>query len=134
MSLIYRLVPALTTAVVAGIFSTSSVKGSDFSTLYGKHLAGYQGWFGCPADGVGWFHWFKDNKPSPGNIVVDMMPDISWLEDWEKCNTKLKSNSGKDVYLFSSRNPNVVREHFRWMREYGLDGVALQRFASALAG
>jgi hypothetical protein len=34
----------------------------------------------------------------------------------------------RPAYLFSARNPRVVLRHFEWMRDYGLDGVMLQRF------
>lgn len=106
----------------------------DFSTLYGKHIAGYQGWFGCPADGVGWFHWFRDDQPTASNLVVDMLPDISWAQPAVRCDTGMVSKDGQKVYVFSSKEGQVVREHFTWMRQYGLDGVAVQRFVSALSG
>ena len=124
----------LAAALAAFSLTVTGARAEDFSTLYGKHIAGYQGWFGCPADGVGWFHWFRDNKPSADNLVVDMMPDVSWLKPAERCDTTLKSDTGDKVYLFSSKDPAVVREHFKWMREYNVDGVALQRFVSALSG
>ena len=39
---------------------------------------------------------------------------------------------GKPAYLFSSRNPKTVSRHFRWMKEYGLDGVLVQRFVGEI--
>lgn len=104
---------------------------SDFSTLYGKHVVGYQGWFSCPTDpdGLGWRHWFK-GKPAATNLVVDMWPDTSELTPPELCDTGLSLPSGKPAYLFSSENPKTVARHFRWMRENNIDGVALQRFVS----
>ncbi len=34
--------------------------------------------------------------------------------------------------LYSSLDPATEEQHFGWMRQYGLDGIALQRFATAL--
>ena len=39
---------------------------------------------------------------------------------------------GKPAYLFSSRNQKTVSRHFRWMKEYGLDGVLVQRFVGEI--
>ena len=41
---------------------------------------------------------------------------------------------GRVAKAFSSASPEVVAMHFRWMREYGIDGVFLQRFANGLDG
>jgi hypothetical protein len=35
---------------------------------------------------------------------------------------------GTPAHLFSSANDKTVQRHFEWMRQYGLDGVFLQRF------
>ncbi|KAG6828413.1 hypothetical protein H0H92_008077 [Tricholoma furcatifolium] len=42
----------------------------------------------------------------------------------------LKTASGEQVFLFSSRHPKTVQRHFHWMAEHGVDGAFLQRFAS----
>jgi hypothetical protein len=125
-----RWVKIIAASVVFVCFANAA-EGEEQRTLYGKHIAGYQGWFSCPTDGgtLGWRHWFRD-KASPEDLVVDMWPDVSELSEDELCPTGLFSASGKPMHLFSSRNPVTVRRHFRWMKEYGIDGVALQRFVS----
>jgi hypothetical protein len=110
-----------------GVFADASSK---TATLVGKLIMGYQGWFACPGDaaGEGWLHWFSDGAPT-----VDMLPDVSELSASERCHTSMIAADGRPVDLFSSQNPATVERHFRWMQQYGLDGVALQRFATQLA-
>jgi hypothetical protein len=54
-------------------YSKTSVKGVDTTTLQGKVMAGYQGWFNTPTDGakLGWTHWARaGSKPfAPGNVT-----------------------------------------------------------------
>lgn len=99
-------------------------------TLVGKVLAGYQGWFATPndADDMGWRHW---GSPTPDKITVDMWP---WLEEYEPGRVYPAGNmvhqDGRPAYLFSSRDPETVQRHFRWMRKHNIDGVYLQRFVT----
>ena len=51
----------------------------------------------------------------------------------ELCAVPGMTIGGKPAYLFSSRNPKTVSRHFRWMKEYGLDGVLVQRFVGEIA-
>src|SRR5690242_13440564 len=100
----------------------------DASTLDGKVLLGYQGWFTCPSDGSGrWTHWAR-GTPAPETLSIDFYPDLTELEPDERCEIPGMTIAGKPAYLFSSRNPKTVARHFRWMRDYGLDGVRVQRF------
>jgi hypothetical protein len=93
-------------------------------------MAGYQGWFFAPGDGSerGWIHWGA-GKFSPGNCTVDLWPDMSEATDDEKYATEFRKADGTVASVFSSYNPLTVERHFSWMREYGIDGVFLQRFA-----
>ncbi len=110
----------------------------DPSTMTGKLMMGYQGWFACPGDGSniynGYYHWIKDNRSSldAESFRVDMWPDTSELTDSEKCPTDLKYADGSPAYVYTSTNYQTVLRHFQWMSEYGIDGVFLQRFGSQL--
>ncbi len=48
----------------------------DTSTLTGKVMCGYQGWFNCPGDGaeLGWTHWARNRRQpfAAGNVTVDL--------------------------------------------------------------
>src|SRR6185295_17184147 len=52
----------------------------DATTLDGKVLCGYQGWFNTPGDGTnfGFGHWGNGlERAGGGRFVVDMWPDLS---------------------------------------------------------
>jgi hypothetical protein len=110
--------------------------GVDATTLKGKLMLGYQGWFGCPDDGSPlrrWEHWFRrDLPPSVGTVRVDLWPDVSELGADERCATPFTLPDGGQAAVFSSYNPRTVDRHFRWMEEHGLPGVFLQRFTVGL--
>jgi hypothetical protein len=105
------------------------------NTLDEKVMFGYQGWFGCPDDGSdlnGWFHWFKDQTPSASELGVDMWPDVSELEPDERFPTGMVLPDGSPAELYSSYKQKTMVRHFKWMEDYGLDGVFVQRFVSEL--
>ena len=110
----------------------------DHSTLYGKVMCGYQGWFGAPGDGSpdnSWHHWTKSSGPlADGNAKIDLWPDTSELSLAERFQTDFKLPDGRPAEVFSSYVKPTVLRHFRWMQEYGIDGVFVQRFAVGLAG
>jgi len=104
----------------------------DASTLDNKVLLGYQGWFACPEDGGGrWTHWSR-GVPTPTTLTIDMYPDLSEFDSDELCPMPEFTIAGKQAHLFSSRNAKTVDRHFRWMKEYGLDGVLVQRFVGEI--
>jgi hypothetical protein len=113
-----------------------SAKGVDPSTLTGKVMTGYQGWFNCEGDGaeLGWTHWTRDRHRffEPGNITVDLWPDVSELDDDELFTTGFFNDDGTPAKVFSSHNRNTVIRHFKWMAEYGIDGAFVQRFTHSL--
>lgn len=105
----------------------------DASTMTGKVMCGYQGWFNTPTDGAGrgWIHWGR-GAMEPGKANVEMLPDMSELDRDERVPTEFKLADGSTVEVFSSYNPKTVARHFKWMRDYGIDGVFLQRFANGI--
>ena len=115
-------------------YTGPSEPGIDVRSLKGKIFAGYQGWFNTPTDGAGhgWFHYQKGKIFSPGNCVIDMWPDVRELPPEERYSTDFRFNDGSTAEVFSSYNPGTVRLHFQWMKEYGIDGGLLQRFATRL--
>ena len=103
----------------------------DPSTLENKVLIGYQGWFACPQDGTAWSHWSR-GVPAADTLSIDLYPDLRELDPDERCEVPGMTLAGKPAYLFSSRNAKTVSRHFRWMKEYGLDGVLVQRFVGTI--
>src|SRR6516225_2159518 len=63
-------------------FKGESVHRVDTSTLTGKVMCGYQGWFNAEGDGAerGWTHWTRGRGPlGPNNAKIDLLPDVSEL-------------------------------------------------------
>ena len=108
----------------------------DASTLTGKVMVGYQGWFNAEGDGAkrGYNHWTRGNvKPAAGKVRIDLWPDLTEFPAAERFPTGLVHADGTRAEVFSSYvRPTVVR-HFSWMKEHGIDGVFLQRFVSSLS-
>ena len=107
--------------------------GVDSNTLTGKIMCGYQGWFNTPTDGAdrGWKHWGQDGTGlfEPSSCVIDFWPDMNEMEPDEKYATAFQHADGNTAYVFSAYNRKTVLRHFKWMFQYGIDGVFLQRFA-----
>ena len=102
----------------------------DTSTVLGKVMCGYQGWFRCPGDGSGqgWVHWGRRGEFNPDMCTVDYWPDTRELTDEEKYPTQFRHADGSTAYVYSAMNKKTVSRHFKWMKEAGIHGVFLQRF------
>jgi hypothetical protein len=120
--------------IVALLAGMAAAQAGDFTTLEGKVLLGYQGWFNCPGDGDptrGWRSWFR-GQPSPETLTVDMYPDLTEFNPADLCPVPGFTIRGRQAFLYSTMNSNVVDRHFLWMKDYGLDGVLVQRFVTSI--
>src|SRR5450432_2291590 len=96
-------------------------------TLYpsykGLIMAGYQGWFRAKGDGSSASHYAFGN---PQQSSIDVWPDVS---EYEKTYaTPFKFKNGQTAKFFSSYDKSTIDLHFKWMQQYGIDGVFMQRF------
>ncbi|MGE5551398.1 MAG: glycoside hydrolase family 71/99-like protein [Bacteroidota bacterium] len=106
------------------------------SDVVGKVIVGYQAWFNCAGDGSPvnvWKHWVNGGTPGPGNLKFELYPDTR--EYTSLFNTNFANlGNGQPTRLFSSYSDQTISLHFQWMRDYGLDGAALQRFGTEITG
>ncbi len=95
-------------------------------------MTGYQGWFGTRGDrGTdSWRHYSGANGFRPGSASIEYWPDMREASEDEKYATSFTYDDGSPAYVFSSVHPATVNRHFRWMKEYGIDGAFMQRFRS----
>ena len=104
---------------------------ADPSTLDGKVVFGYQGWFLTPSDGanVGWRHWTTSTSKADATTVrFDVWPEMSEYPLNATDLTNLTLPNGQKARLFSSHQQSVMDVHFKWLQQYNVDGVFLQRF------
>ena len=91
-------------------------------------MCGYQGWFRAEGDDVGrgWGHFGNRDKFDPDNITIDLWPDMS---EYEKTYPTDFINADSSVaHIFSSVDSTTTNLHFKWMKDYSIDGVFMQRF------
>jgi hypothetical protein len=108
----------------------------DATSWDGKVLCGYQGWFNTPGDGTsfGFGHWGQRLETGDGRFVVDMWPDVSDYDQKDLAEVPgLKLPDGSPARLYSGFRKGPTLVHFKWMREYGLDGIFLSRFVGETA-
>jgi hypothetical protein len=110
--------------------------GVDCATLAGKVMCGYQGWFACPDDGSvrGWYHWSRAGRFEPGFCNIDLWPDVKELGADERFATAFRHADGRAAEVYSPLVRKTVVRHFQWMKDYGIDGVFVQRFAGEVRG
>ena len=110
--------------------------GADNTTLDEKIMCGYQMWFGTPEDPdtggtYGFGHYGNSNGFQPGSCSIDYWPDTSEMDPDEKYLTTFVHDDGSPAYVYRSLHPKTVDRHFKWMRDYGISGVFIQKFGAA---
>ena len=119
-----------------GKYQPTASRAIDPTTLQGKLVMGYQGWFSCAGDGsrlTRWNHWTSNRGfPTSTNIRVAMWPDLSEYEPDELYPTGLKYPDGSVAKVYSAWNLKTVMRHYRWMRAYNLAGAFYQRFINQI--
>lgn len=127
--------------------------GKPYDTYMGLVMTGYQGWFGTPGDGSqmtknnneGWYHYREQDMFRPGVLrnSIDFWPDMSEYEKQYTVGDKFENKAGemydfsgspfilpdgKHATVFSSYDESTVMLHFKWMKDYDIDGAFMQRF------
>ena len=108
---------------------------TDMNNIIGKGIAGYQAWFQATDNTNDWRHWgYGWSRPVPGKTNVEIYPDVS---EYEAAGAVLYQTGlanlgdGSSSKLFNSTDEAIIDAHFKWMRDYGIDGAAVQRFFEA---
>ena len=112
--------------------ATESMSRVRFKSIRNLVMAGYQGWFNTPEDGagLGWKHFEKEKEFKPGKCTIDLWPDVSEYEKTYETAFKLPDETPAKV--FSSYDASTTDLHFKWMKQYGIDGVFMQRFVVSI--
>lgn len=112
--------------------TTESMSRVRFKSIKNLVMAGYQGWFNTPEDGagLGWKHFEKEKEFKPGKCTIDLWPDVSEYEKTYETAFKLPDETPAKV--FSSYDASTTDLHFKWMKQYGIDGVFMQRFVVSI--
>ena len=112
--------------------TTESMSRVRFKSIRNLVMAGYQGWFNTPEDGagLGWKHFEKEKEFKPGRCTIDLWPDVSEYEKTYETAFKLPDET--PVKVFSSYDASTTDLHFKWMKQYGIDGVFMQRFVVSI--
>lgn len=133
--------------------------GEPYTTYRGLVMTGYQGWFGTPGDGSqmtknnneGWYHYRENEMFRPGVLrnSIDFWPDMSEYDNKYTVGDKFENKAGEQVtfsgspfimpdgsyaQVFSSYDEQTVDVHFKWMKDYDIDGAFMQRFVGEVVG
>ncbi len=122
----------LGSCVIPTYAQTKHSPSSRFPTYEGRVMCGYQGWFRAEGDGSGegWSHYSERGPLTAASLHPDFWPDVA---EYEKTYpTSLTNKDGTTARVFSSVDQSTTDLHFRWMRQYGIDGVFVQRFFGGL--
>lgn len=116
------------------------VNNVQYPSYKGLVMAGYQAWFSTDKDRSkrAWTHYYTGRKDENGNRLpfgagaanIEFWPD---MREYKKVyETPFVFKDGKPAFLFSSADESTIDLHFKWMKEYGIDGCYLQLFLSSV--
>ena len=92
-------------------------------------MAGYQGWFAAQGDASerGWYHYQNNSCGGflPGCASIDFWPDMS--EYSKRYKTPFQYANGTEAFIYSPYDEETIDLHFKWMNDYGIDGVFIDR-------
>lgn len=114
---------------LCGFAQRKHARKSSFPSYKGLVMTGYQGWFNAKGDGGdrGWNHYGNIDR---GRAGIEIWPE---MDEYEKTyQTPFKLANGDAALLFSSYDESSVQLHFKWMKDYGIDGAFIQRFVANL--
>lgn len=66
-------------------------------------------------------------------VEIDFIPDVSQYPANCLFNTGLTLPNGQPAQLYDSTCNGVIDLHFKWMQQYGIDGVIVQRFIQSVS-
>ncbi|KAH8552258.1 hypothetical protein BGW37DRAFT_519791 [Umbelopsis sp. PMI_123] len=102
--------------------------------VVGKVVVGYQGWFASKLDtsdpNDGWYHW--GNGTAQG-VTFEIWPDTREYSRTYQWDTNATLGNGDRAVLYDNYDQSTVDVHFKWMKEYGIDTAAFQRFGTNLS-
>lgn len=107
---------------------------TEYPSYKGLVMAGYQGWFRGDKDGTnqGFGHYGLKKAFDANHCTIDIWPDVS---EYEKTyETSFRHADGSVAKVFSSADSSSIDLHFKWMQDYGVDGVFMQRFWGTAKG
>ena len=112
------IIASLLIIVEAAYAQNKHSQTTKYPSYKGLIMAGYQGWFRAQKD--------EQIFPDESQVRIDIWPEVN---EYEKTYpTGLKLTDGSTARFFSSTDKSTVDLHFKWMKEYGVDGVFMQRF------
>ena len=109
--------PALCAVALTGLAGTRHAGDPVFTGLEGRILAEYRGAMRVPVEGLAFAR--------ESLVDIDQWPDMT--EYVKTHETGLKLANGETARTVTSADAETADTHFRWMREYGVDGVFLHR-------
>lgn len=65
-------------------------------------------------------------------VEFEFVPDVSQYPANCLFASTLTAPNGQPVQLYDNTCEGVVDLHFKWMQQYGIDGIIVQRFLSHL--